>query len=164
MTKEELEKNYYANRPIEPYSSDDCPNDWANIAHYAEENLERAFKRIIELECECRRCVHTDCPGILSDYGKDINGICDHFKDIFDENVELKEELVGFRLKVETLEGKTPWKDIKDKSEVIGKLIKAKEIIGNLLGLLPDEVLYHDFYNRTYVAPAEQFLNSEVEK
>ena len=164
MTKEELEKNYYANRPIEPYSSDDCPNDWANIAHYAEENLERAFKRIVELECECRRCVHTDCPGILSDYGKDINGICDHFKDIFDKNVELKEELVGFRLKVETLEGKTPWKDIKDKSEVIGKLIKAKEIIGNLLGLLPDEVLYHDFYNRTYVAPAEQFLNSEVEK
>ena len=124
MTKEELEKNYYANRPIEPYSIDDCPNDWANIAHYAEENLERAFKRI----------------------------------------VELKEELVGFRLKVETLEGKTPWKDIKDKSEVIGKLIEAKEIIGNLLGLLPDEVLHHDFYNRTYVAPAEQFLNSEVEK
>lgn len=39
-----------------------------------------------------------------------------------------------------------------------------KEIIGNLLRLLPDEVLYHDFYNRTYVAPAEQFLNSEVEK
>ena len=28
MTKEELEKDYYANRPIEPYSSDDCPNDW----------------------------------------------------------------------------------------------------------------------------------------
>ena len=164
MTKEELEKNYYANRPIEPYSSDDCPNDWANIAYYAEENLDRAFKRIVELECECRRCVHTDCSCILSDYGKDINGICDHFKDIFDENVELKKELVGFRLKVETLEGKTPWKDIKDKSEVIGKLIKAKEIIGNLLGLLPDEVLYHDFYNRTYVAPAEQFLNSEVEK
>ena len=51
-----------------------------------------------------------------------------------------------------------------DYSEVIGKLIKAKEIIGNLLRLLPDEVLYHDFYNRTYVAPAEQFLNSEVEK
>ena len=39
MTKEELEKDYYANRPIEPYSSDDCPNDWANISHYAEENL-----------------------------------------------------------------------------------------------------------------------------
>lgn len=65
MTKEELEKNYYANRPIEPYSSDDCPNDWANIAHYAEENLERVFKRIVELEAQiekmkcCYNCKHS---------------------------------------------------------------------------------------------------------
>ena len=93
MTKEELEKDYYANRPIEPYSSDGGSNDWANIAHYAEENLERAFKRIVELECECRRCVYTDCPCILSDYGKNRNGICDHFKDVFDENVELKAKI-----------------------------------------------------------------------
>lgn len=65
MTKEELEKDYYADRPIEPYSSDDCPNDWANIAHYAEENLERAFKRIVELEAQiekmkcCVNCKHS---------------------------------------------------------------------------------------------------------
>lgn len=52
MTKEELEKDYYANRPIEPYTDDDSSNDWANIAHYAEENLEKAFKRIVELEKE----------------------------------------------------------------------------------------------------------------
>ena len=115
-----------------------------------------------ELKCECRRCVYTDCPCILSDYGKTLNGICDHFKDIFDENVELKEELVAFRLKVEALEGKTPWKDIKDKSEVIGKLIKAKEIIGNLLGLLPvvgecgEEEC--ELLNR-----AEQFLKDSIE-
>ncbi len=44
-----------------------------------------------ELKKECRSCVHTDCPCILSDYGKDRNGICDHFKDVFDENIELKE-------------------------------------------------------------------------
>ena len=50
-------------------------------------------KRIAELKCECRRCVYTDSPCILSDYGKDKNGICDHFKDVFDENAELKEEL-----------------------------------------------------------------------
>ena len=50
MTKEELEKDYYADRPTEPYSDDDSPNDWANIAHYAEENLEKAFKRIADLE------------------------------------------------------------------------------------------------------------------
>ena len=52
MTKEELEKDYYANRPTEPYSSDDCPNDWANIVQYAEENLDKAFKAIAELEKE----------------------------------------------------------------------------------------------------------------
>ena len=46
----------------------------------------------------------------------------------------------------------------KENAELKDNLTEAKEIIGNLLGLLPDEVLYHDFYNRTYVAPAEQFL------
>ena len=50
MTKEELEKDYYADRPTEPYSVDDSPNDCANIAHYAEENLGKAFERIAELE------------------------------------------------------------------------------------------------------------------
>jgi hypothetical protein len=30
MTKEELEKDYYANRPTEPYSDDDSPNDVEN--------------------------------------------------------------------------------------------------------------------------------------
>ena len=55
MTKEELEKDYYADRPTEPYSDDDNPNDWANIAHYAEENLERAFKRIAELEAQIEK-------------------------------------------------------------------------------------------------------------
>ena len=64
MTKEELEKDYYADRPTEPYCDDDSPNDWANIAHYAEENLEKAFKRIAELEAQiekmkcCGNCIH----------------------------------------------------------------------------------------------------------
>ena len=81
-----------------------------------------------------------------------------------EKNAELQEELVGLRLKVETLEGKTPWKDIKDKSEVIGKLIKAKELIEELssslsvVGECDDEEC--ELLNR-----AEQFLkDSEVEK
>ena len=152
-------------------------------------DFDDAIHRIIRLEeenadlkCECRRCVYTDCPCILSDFGKDRNGICDHFKDVFDENVELKEELnyskthclfhsdcptqkelAGFKLKVEALEGKTPWKDIKDKSEVIGKLTKAKEIIKELLnscfGYNSKTVNYE------VKAKAEQFLKeSEVKK
>lgn len=50
MAKEQLEKDYYADRPPEPYCDDESPNDWANLAHYAEENLEKAFERIEELE------------------------------------------------------------------------------------------------------------------
>ena len=52
MTKEELEREYYDRRPTEPYSEDDSPNDWANIVQYAEENLNKAFKAIAELEKE----------------------------------------------------------------------------------------------------------------
>ena len=52
MTEEELEKEYYANRPIEPYSEEDSPSSWADIAYYAEENLDKAFKLISELENE----------------------------------------------------------------------------------------------------------------
>ena len=97
-------------------------------------DFDDAIHRIVRLEeenaklkSECRRCVYTDCPCILSDYGKDRNGICDHFKDIFDENVELKEELVRLRLKVEALEGQTPWKDIKDKNELIKENAELKK-------------------------------------
>ena len=52
MIKEELEREYYGRRPTEPYSEDDSPNDWANIVQYAEENLNKAFKTIAELEKE----------------------------------------------------------------------------------------------------------------
>ena len=37
---------------------------------------------------------------------------------------ELEKENAELKLKLEALEGQTPWKDIKDKSEVIGKLTK----------------------------------------
>lgn len=56
------------------------------IAELEKENAELQK----EMRCECTRCVYSDSPCILSDYGKDRNGICDHFKDVFDENVELK--------------------------------------------------------------------------
>lgn len=61
---EELEKDYYADRPTEPYSDDDSPNDWANIAHYAEENLEKAFKRIADLEAQIEK-MKSDVKGNL---------------------------------------------------------------------------------------------------
>lgn len=145
MTKEELEKNYYANRPIEPYSSDDSPNGWANIAHYAEENLERAFKRIVELECECRRCIYTDCPCILSDFGKDRNGICDHFKDVFDENVELREQL-----NKNPYVCNTEWHC----NDCLEQLTKAKELLTRFVMAS----VYFNGKEKELVEEAEQFL------
>ena len=99
-------------------------------------DFDDAIHRIVRLEeenaklkSECRRCVHTDCPCVLSDYEKNRIGICVNFKDVFEKNAELEEELVGLRLKVDALEGQTPWKDIKDKSELIGKLTKVTELL-----------------------------------
>lgn len=88
-------------------------------------DFDDAIHRIVRLEeenaklkSECRMCVYTDCLCVLSDFGKDQNGICDHFKDVFEKNAELEGELVCLR-----------WKDKKDKSEVIGKLTKVTELL-----------------------------------
>ena len=77
------------------------------------------------------------------------------FELICKENAELK-------LKLEALEGQTPWKDIKCKSEVIGKLTEAKEIIKTLLLIADNKVSQMEF--QLCVADAKQFLNSEVVK
>ena len=79
---------------------------------------------------------------------------------------QLREENAELKLKLEALDGQTPWKDIKDKSEVIGKLTNAKELLKNILA-----ISVHDKRQCTYdayiltVKEAEQFLkDSEVEK
>ena len=136
-------------------------------------DFDDAIHRIVRLEEEnaklkskCRRCVYTDCSYVLSDFGKDRNGICDHFKDVFDKNVELEEELVGLRLKVEALEGRTPWKDIKDKSKLIGKLTKATELLRFWVNDFYDGFNNLNRYEERHKAleQSEQFLNSEIEK
>ena len=71
----------------------------------------------------------------------------------------LEKENAQLRLKLDTLEGQTPWQDIKDKSEIIGKLTKAKELLRKFLDAKSIE--------ETCVAEseAEQFLKDrEVEK
>ena len=79
-TKEELEKEYCGRRPTEPYSEDDSPNDWANIVQYAEENLDKAFKAIAELEKE-------KCKLLCIIQGKDKV-----IQELEKENAELKKE------------------------------------------------------------------------
>ena len=119
------------------------------IGNIALDYITELEKENAELNCECRRCVYTDCPCVLSDYEKDRNGICDHFKDVFDENAELKSGCgMCYR---------------KDKEQ----LTKAKELI---------RFWVNDFYDgfnssiryeerRKALKESEQFLkDSEVEK
>ena len=79
---------------------------------------------------------------------------------------ELEAQIAELKLKLEALEGQTPWKDIKDKSEVIGQLTKAKEIIRALLKHTYGQNLntQNDFdLYLGRIKEAEQFLK-EVEK
>ena len=77
----------------------------------------------------------------------------------------LQKENAELRLKLEALDGQTPWKDIKDKSEVIGQLTKAKEIIKKYMRFKPvvgGVQYYHEEYEQTE-KEAEQFLK-EIDK
>ena len=116
----------------------DCP--YSALKLYANAELE---KENADLKCECRRCVYSDSPCILSDYGKDRNGICDHFKDVFDEVAELKEGVLGATLLYE-------------------HLTKAKEILSKLANLdgainIPMDKV------RSLIVKAEQFLSGVEE-
>lgn len=97
-------------------------------------------------------------------FGKDRNGICDHFKDIFDENVELEKKNTELRLKLDALEGQTPWKDIKDKSELIGKLTKATELLRFWVNDFYDGFNNLNRYEERHKAleQSEQFLKEQV--
>jgi len=79
---------------------------------------------------------------------------------------ELEKENAELKLKLEALDGETPWKDIKDKSEVIGQLTKAKKIIKVLLHALKNEDSDYTFAlenTHPILTEAEQFLKeSEV--
>ena len=64
------------------------------IAEPREKRIAELEKENAELKCGCSRCIYTNSPCVLSDYEKDENGTCSHFKSIFDENAELKEQLI----------------------------------------------------------------------
>ena len=127
-------------------------------------------KENADLKCECRRCVYTDSPCVLSDYGKDRNGICDHFKDVFDENAELRENN-------KMLEQGYVWHDYDAgedcyeyshegkwvKRDEVYQLAKAKELLKKLYeetrGYMNDQGFDMNVINEVY-----DFINSEVEK
>ena len=111
---------------------------------------EELEKENAELKCECRRCVYSDCPCILSDYGRNRNGVCEHFKDVFDENTELKERNRGLdtMLTGQSLLSNGLEEQLTNAKELLKKLVECdKEYEWNL------QIAYE----------AEQFL-SEVSK
>lgn len=111
--------------------------------------IEKLKKENADLKCECRRCVYTDSPCVLSDYGKDKNGICDHFKDVFEELKNWKDE----------------WQEQVQKATDEGyartlqtiQLSKAKEIIKTLAD---DLSMYSGNYQKELLE-AKQFLKDE---
>lgn len=92
-------------------------------------------------------------------YNAYLKGAKEETKELEQENAKLEEDLARYKLKVEALEGKTPWKDIKDKSEVIGKLSKAKELLREYIriNLLPPIERKFDDEVKLF-KQAEQFL------
>ena len=150
MTKEELEKDYYADRPTEPYSDDDSPNDWANIAHYAEENLEKAFKRIAELEKENAE---------LNKKYKRLDNLEDFtFETYRSFKLDVKELARLFESRGYRLDGA-----YQENIELQEQLTKAKEKISKLLEIIKRPYQFNALRKIQLVNEAVQFL-SEVEK
>ena len=73
---------------------------------------------------------------------------------------ELEKENEELKLKLEALEGKTPWKDIKDKSKLIEKLTQAKELLKFWVNDFYDSFNNSNTYEKRHKAleQSEQFL------
>ena len=129
-------------------------SDLVDILRERDRRITQLEKENTKLKSECRTCVYTDTPCVRSDYSSK-NGVCDHCKNVFEENSKLK-------LKLEALGEQIPWKEIKDKSEVIGKLSKAKELLKTLLLIVDNKVSQLEF--QLCIADTKQFLYDEVEE
>ena len=129
MTKEELEKDYYADRPTEPYSDDDSPNDWANIAHYAEENLEKAFKRIAEHEFTNKK-ISDECHKLVDTLEKKQN----ENELLETQNIKLQAEVSRLTLKnAELRKTETMLKVLKDRGVIKSWYYNGSYHVGNEL-------------------------------
>lgn len=92
-------------------------------------------KENAELKCECSRCVYSDSPCVLSDYEKDNNGICSHFKNVFDEVAELKEQLGDKVMQKQKDKADLVWRLNEANEQKKGQLTKAKELLKQWLSL-----------------------------
>ena len=94
--------------------------------------------------------------GIIQGKDKAIKDLEWQLQEVAKDNDNYQKENAELKLKLDALEGQTPWKDIKDKSEVIGQLSTAKELLKWWVSHCGD----HDLF---YAEKTERFLR-EVEK
>lgn len=152
MTEEEyFRKNYpdscYGDRPLSPH--------WDFFQDGVEFGERQSENKIEEFEEENRKLILGN------------KSLSEKLISVTREKLDLQKENTELRTRLEALEGQTPWKDIKNKNELIGQLTKAKEIINDLVHLgefneHTDEE-YFNYQVHEALKNAEQFI-SEVEK
>lgn len=151
MTKEELRKEATTTVEWECTPMIDRPtfiNGYITGAEPRENRIEE-LERKLKVETEL-----SDRLGLAyREYEQLIKEQDEHLAELEQEKAELK-------LKLEALEGQTPWKDIRDKSELIEKLTKATELIEDMYDAIPSS---HSDYYKDVMERARQFL-SEAEK
>ena len=156
MTEEEIKEYWRTAYCNEKHKREELEESLEKLQKSTFNMIDERNNRITDLEkenadlkCECRTCVYTDSPCVRSDYPSK-NGICSHYKNVFEANADLKKE----------------WQEQVQKATDEGyartlqtmQLTKAKEIIEKLISLNRKEWIYSDVREE-----AEQFLN-EVEK
>ena len=92
MTEEELKNKCKERAKIFQQAMESCKssNPMDCIEWFAD-RIADLEKENAKLKSECRTCVYTDSPCVLSDYPSK-NGVCSHYKNVFEENEELKEQ------------------------------------------------------------------------
>lgn len=130
-----MERDYYANRPAEPFDANENPEAWSALASYAEEHLDNVFKHIAALEKEKAE---------LKEKLADTETLRDYWK----------ESSFDWRHKC------TSRKPFKAAVKAQRQLAKAVELIRNILRVTWGEGWN---YSLDWKGKAEQFLK-EVEK
>ena len=126
------------------YCTNELEHSYADTREELEEDVMRAWLNGFAFCMEgtltvkvkqCATCVYTDSPCVPSDYAKDNENVCNHYKNVFDAYTELKVDYEVLSCSVGDfgeLQGKLEEEQRKNNG-LSDNLTKAKEIIKGLL-------------------------------
>ena len=122
---------------------------------------------------KCQTCVYSDSPCVPSDYKKDHEGVCEHFRNIFIEHTELEEKCAKLEQGYVWHDydaGEDSYEDSHEgrwvKRDEVYKLDKATDLLKKLIYLLKSEDCDYTFALKNthlVLVEAEQFLR-EIEE